>query len=400
MKIISRLEAAPDLMPGKRSNLLRVEGASEPKSEPIPLMTMDHTFAVIMAGGSGTRLWPVSRKKHPKHILPLLGERTLFQGTVDRLEGLLSPDHILVVTASGQARILKKQAPQIPENNFLVEPEPRGTAAVVGLAGILLRDRDPEAVMLVLPSDHFIRNRDLFQLVIRAAVQIARKDYLVTLGITPTFAATGYGYIQRGRPLLEESAYPAYRVRKFKEKPTAAQARSMLSDGNHSWNSGMFIWRADRILDEYARQLPELKRALERIGSAWSTVQQQAVLESVWPGLKTVTIDYGIMEHAERVVVLPAGGLEWSDVGSWDSLFDVLIPDEDGNVVVNSHHLSMETHNSLVYGSHEKLIVTIGVDDLIIIDTPDAMLVCRKDQAQQVRQIISKLKNSDRNHYL
>lgn len=361
---------------------------------------MDHTFAVIMAGGSGTRLWPVSRKKHPKHILPLLGERTLFQGTVDRLEGLLSPDRILVVTATGQARILKKQAPQIPEANFLVEPEPRGTAAVVGLAGIVLQDRDPEAVMLVLPSDHFIRNRDLFQLVIRAAVQIASKDYLVTLGITPTFPATGYGYIQRGRPLLEESAYPAYHVRKFKEKPTAAQARSMLSDGNHSWNSGMFIWRADRILHEFDRQMPSLKHALARIGSSWSTVTQQAVLESVWQGLKTVTIDYGIMEHAERVAVLPAGGLEWSDVGSWDSLFDVLIPDKDGNVVVNGHHLSLETHNSLVYCSHEKLMVTIGVDDLIIIDTPDAMLVCRKDQTQQVRQVISKLKNSDRDHYL
>lgn len=363
-------------------------------------MTMDHTFAVIMAGGSGTRLWPVSRQKHPKHILPLLGERTLFQGTVDRLEGLLSPDHILVATAEGQARILKKQAPDIPGKNFLVEPEPRGTAAVVGLAGIVLRNRDPEAVMLVLPSDHFIRNRDLFQLVMRTAVPLAREDYLVTLGITPTFPATGYGYIQRGRPLPVGSAYPAYHVRKFKEKPTAAQARRMLSDGNHSWNSGMFIWRVDRILGEFARQLPDLKRALERIGSTWNTVRQQAVLESVWPRLKTVTIDYGIMEHAERVAVLPAGGLEWNDVGSWDSLFDVLIPDEDGNIAVNSHHLAMETHRSLVYGSHEKLIVTIGVDDLIIIDTQDAMLVCRKDQAQQVRQIIAKLNNSDRKHYL
>jgi mannose-1-phosphate guanylyltransferase len=363
-------------------------------------LEIDHTFAVIMAGGSGSRLWPVSRKKHPKHLLPLLGERTLFQGTMDRLEGLLAPDHILVVTTADQARALKKQAPQLPEENFLVEPEPRGTAAVVGLAGVVVRLRDPDAVMLVLPSDHSIRNRDLFQLVVRSAVRIARKGYLVTLGIAPTFPATGYGYIQRGNPLEEESAYPAYHVRQFKEKPTAAQARSMLADGDHSWNSGMFIWRADRILEEFSRQLPDLKHALERIGSAWGTARQQAVLDTVWPGLKTVTIDYGIMEHAERVAVLPAGGLEWSDVGSWDSLFDALIPDEDGNVVVHGHHIPMETHASLVYAGTEKLIVTIGVDDLIIIDTPDAMLVCRKDQAQQVRQVISELKNSDRNHYL
>ena len=254
--------------------------------------------------------------------------------------------------------------------------------------------------MLVLPSDHSIRNRDLFQLVIRSAVQIARSDYLVTLGITPTFPATGYGYIQRGKPLPEASDYPSYHVRKFKEKPSAAQARQMLADGDHSWNSGMFIWRADRILAELARQLPDLRRALDRIGAAWGTPDRQAVLNEVWPTLETVTVDYGIMEHAERVAVLPAGGLEWSDVGSWDSLFDVLIPDEDGNVVVRGHHISMETHDSLVYAGQEKLIVSIGVDDLIIVDTPDAMLVCRKDQAQQVRQVISELKNSDRNHYL
>jgi len=400
MKMRPPDKVQPDPTPRRRAKLLRKGRAKRISSGQFPPGTMDHTFAVIMAGGSGTRLWPVSRKQHPKHLLPLLGERTLFQGTVDRLDGLLPPDHILVVTASDQAQTLKKQAPQIPAHNFLVEPEPRGTAAVVGLAGIVVRDRDPEAVMLVLPSDHSIRNRDLFQLVMRSAVLFARKDYLVTLGIAPTFPATGYGYIQRGRPLDEDSTYPAYHVRKFKEKPTAAQARRMLADGDHSWNSGMFIWRADRILDEFARQLPDLKRALDRISSVWGTAQQRAVLDSVWPGLKTVTIDYGIMEHAERVAVLPAGGLEWSDVGSWDSLFDVLIPDEDGNVVVNGHHVSMETHDSLVYGGHEKLIVTIGVDDLIIIDTPDAMLVCRKDQAQQVRQVISQLKNSDRNHYL
>ncbi len=361
---------------------------------------MDHTYAVIMAGGSGTRLWPVSRKKHPKHVLPLLGERTLFQSTVDRLDGMIPADQILVVTTSSQEAELKRQAPGIPAVNFLVEPEPRGTASVIGLAATVLQKTDPEAVMLVLPSDHFIGNRDLFQLIMHVAVRVARKDYLVTLGITPTFPASGYGYIQRSEPLPEKFDYPVYGVLRFTEKPDEAEARRMLSRGDHTWNSGMFIWKAGCILGEFTRQMPELKSALDRIRDAWDTDSKAEVLASTWKSIQTETIDFGIMEHAERVVVLPAGGLDWSDVGSWDSLFDVLVADENGNIVVKSHHLPIETHNSLVYGNQDKLIVTIGVDDLIVIDTKDALLVCRRDQAQQVRQVIANLKNSDRGHYL
>jgi mannose-1-phosphate guanylyltransferase len=361
---------------------------------------MDHTYAVVMAGGSGTRLWPVSRKKHPKHTLPLLGERTLFQSTVDRLEGMLAFDHILVVTAGVQVQELRNQAPQIPAGNFLVEPEPRGTAAVIGLAAVVLQKRDPEAVMIVLPSDHFIRNTDLFQLVMRVAVRVARQDYLVTLGITPTFPATGFGYIQRSDPLPEKFEYPVYRVLRFTEKPNEMHARQMLAQGDHTWNSGMFIWRVGRILDEFARQMPDLKSVLDKIAASRGTSRQEAVMKTAWRGLKAETIDYGVMEHAGQVAVLPAGGLDWSDVGSWDSLFDVLVPDLDGNIVVNSHHMPLDTHNTLVYGGHNKLIVTIGLDDLIIVDSEDAMLVCRKDQAQLVRQVIANLKNSDREHYL
>ncbi len=353
-----------------------------------------------MAGGGGTRLWPISRKKHPKHVLPLLGERTLFQITLDRLEGFIPPERTYVVTTAEQEQELKAQAPQLPAVNFLIEPMPRGTASVVGLAAAVLAKRDPEAVMLVLPADHFIRNRDLFHLVMRVAVQVARKDYLVTLGITPTFPSTGYGYIQRDAALPEQFDYPVYRVLHFTEKPDEAKARLMLAGGDHSWNSGMFIWRADRILDEFSRQMPDLKAALDRIGASWGTPEQEAVIRSEWPRLKPETIDYGIMEHAANVAVLPAGGLEWSDVGSWDSLFDVLLPDEGGNVVVNSDHMPLETHNSLVYSSEKKLIVTIGVDDLIVIDSGDALLVCHRDQAQQVRQVIANLKKSQREEYL
>jgi mannose-1-phosphate guanylyltransferase len=361
---------------------------------------MKHTYAVIMAGGGGTRLWPISRKKHPKHVLPLLGERTLFQITLDRLDGFVPPDRVYIVTTAEQELELKTQAPQLPLENFIIEPIPRGTASVVGLAAVVLAKRDPEAVMLVLPADHFIRNQDLFHRVMRAAVQVARKDYLVTLGITPTYPATGYGYIQQDAVRLEKFDHPVHRVLHFVEKPDEVKARSMLADGAYSWNSGMFIWRADRILDEISRQMPALKNALDRIVETWGTSEQEAVLRSAWERLKTETIDYAIMEHAANVAVLPAGGLEWSDVGSWDSLFDLLHPDEDGNVVVNSEYISLETHNSLVYSSRKKLIVTIGVDDLIVIDSGDALLVCHRDQAQQVRQVIANLKKTQREDYL
>jgi mannose-1-phosphate guanylyltransferase len=361
---------------------------------------MKHTYAVVMAGGGGTRLWPISRKKHPKHVLPLLGERTLFQSTLDRLEGLVPLERIFVVTNTDQEQELKAQAPQLPAANFLIEPMPRGTASVVGLAATVLAERDSEAVMLVLPADHFIRNYDLFHLLMRVAVQVARKDYLVTLGITPTFPATGYGYIQRDAALPEKFDYPVYRVLHFTEKPDEAKARTMLAGGDHSWNSGMFIWSAESILNEFSHQLPDLRAALDRIGAAWDTTEQEAVLRSVWPRLNPETIDYGIMERAANVAVIPAGGLEWSDVGSWDSLFDVLLPDEGGNVVVNSEFIPFETHNSLVYSSEKKLIAMIGVDDLIVIDSGDALLVCHRDQAQQVRQVIANLKKSQREEYL
>ncbi len=362
---------------------------------------LDHTYAVIMAGGGGTRLWPLSRRDKPKQMLPLIEEhRTLFQATVERLRGLLPGDRIYVVTVDGQMESLREQSPEIPAENFLAEPAPRGTASVVGLAAVTLRARDPQAMMAVLPADHFIRNRDLFHLLIRVAVDVAEKDYLVTLGITPTYAATGYGYIQRGEPIPERVIYPVYRVSKFKEKPNEAQARLMLSTGDHSWNSGMFVWKADAILAEIGRQLPGLGSALDEIAAGQGSARREEIIQRVWPDLETVTVDYGVMEHADKVAVLPAGGLEWSDVGTWDSLFDVLLPDEDGNIVYAGQHIAEDTHNSLVYGQGgDRLVVTIGVDELIIVDAGDVLLVCHKDHAQKVRNIVDGLRNSEMEKY-
>jgi mannose-1-phosphate guanylyltransferase len=272
---------------------------------------------------------------------------------------------------------------------------PRGTASVVGLAAVALQQRDPEAVMAVLTSDHYIGNEEGFRRMLVAAHDAAADGHLVTLGITPTYPATGYGYVQRGQFIAEYRQHAAYQVLRFKEKPGDEQARSMLSDGQHAWNSGMFVWRVARVLDEFALQMPDLYAGLQEIRQSWQSPQGSLVLQRVWSGLKSETIDYGIMEAAQDVVVIMADDLQWNDVGSWDSLFDVLPADPRGNIVMGGKHIGVDTQQSLVYVNQEhRLIVTIGVEDLVVVDTGDVLLVCRKDQAQKVRQVVAQLKKS------
>jgi mannose-1-phosphate guanylyltransferase len=360
-----------------------------------------HDYAVIMAGGGGTRLWPVSRKNRPKQLLPLLGEQTLLQGTVARLADVFPAERILVVTVAPQVAEIQHQVPEIPAENYLIEPAPRGTASVVGLAATVLMKRDPEAVMAILPSDHFIRNGRLFQYVLTESFELARKGCLVTLGIAPLYPSTAFGYIEQGKPFEDNLKYPVYHVRRFTEKPDEKTAQAFLGSGEHSWNSGMFIWRADVIRDEIRRQMASLSSVLDEVQRTWGTAEQEQTLQSVWPGLKSETIDYGVMENADRVVVLPAGGLGWSDVGSWDSLFDVLLQDAGGNVTSAAQNLSLETHNTLIYGDNsDRLIVTIGMDDTVIVDTGDVLLVCKADQAQKVRDVVELLKKHEQERYL
>ena len=360
-----------------------------------------HTYAVIMAGGGGTRLWPISRKETPKQLLPLLGKDTLFQSTVARLEKLFPPERILVVTVAEQAKEMQKQVPAIPLENYLIEPAPRGTASVVALAAAVLQKRDPQAVMAIQTSDHYIRNHDLFHYLISAAFDVAQKNYLVTLGITPTYPSTGYGYIQQGAALDGDYKYPVYIVERFKEKPDEETAQKLLRSGDHSWNSGMFVWRADTILGEIERQMPGLFKVVSEIASAWGTADQDKVVQENWSDLKSQTIDYGVMEKAERVAVLPAGGLGWNDVGAWDSLFEVLLPDMNGNVATNAQHLALDTHNTLIYSkTDERLVVTIGLDDIVIVDAGDVLMVCKVDQSQKVKDVVEHLKKHHQENYL
>jgi mannose-1-phosphate guanylyltransferase len=348
-----------------------------------------HYYAVIMAGGGGTRLWPLSRQSRPKQSLPLLGERTMFQIAVQRLAPLFPPERILVVTNDRYAADLQRQAPEVPAANYVIEPGPRGTAPAIALSAQVLHGRDPQAVMACLTADHYIGQEGRFRELLAAAAELAGEDYLVTLGVAPTFAATGFGYIQRGAPIGRYSGFEAFHAARFKEKPPLAEAEAMLADGLHSWNSGMFVWRTARILAEVERQMPALHTVLQRYAA------EPASLPAVWGAAPNETIDYGIMEGAHNVAVIPAEGLEWNDIGSWEALLDVLAPDENGNIIIGAEHLHEQSHSVLVHSSSphpQRLVATIGLHNMVIVDTEDVLLVCPRERSQEVKALVEQLK--------
>jgi mannose-1-phosphate guanylyltransferase len=364
-------------------------------------MGFDHYYAVIMAGGGGTRLWPLSRSDKPKQMLALGSTRTLFQQAVDRLRGVFTPDQILVVTSEHQAVELKMQAEDLPDENFIIEPSPRGTAAVVGLAASILTLKDPQAVMAVLTADHIIGNVPLFHELIQAAFEAANENHLVTLGVHPDYPSSGYGYLQRGNPEGIFRGYQAYRVQEFKEKPDLETARIFVASGNYDWNSGMFFWKTDAILREYKLQMPDLFESLHEIGTNWGTDQRSETLEIIWDKIQPQTIDFGIMENAEEILMIPASDLHWNDVGSWDSLFDIIQSDENGIINLTAKSLTNDSKNALIYETNpEKIIASIGMENFILIDTPDALLICHRGETQKIRELVNKLKNEGNQRYL
>ena len=360
----------------------------------------DDYYAVIMAGGGGTRLWPLSRQNNPKQCLKLIGEKTFFQLAVERLSPIFNEDHIYVVTVADQVNALRELEERIPLENYLIEPMPRGTASVVGYAAEILQQKHGSVTMAVLTSDHIIENEPCFLELLENAYIAAQQEHLITLGILPTYAATGYGYIHQGKRISSFS-FPIFQVQEFVEKPDLDHAEQYLASQNYYWNSGMFAWKTSAILKEFEYQMPTLFSSLELLGRYYGTEDYEQVLNDVWLKIAPQTIDYGIMEHAQNVAVLPAERLGWSDVGSWDSLFEIVESDPNGNVDLSTLSILMDNKNCLVkIDDPEKIIVAAGLEDVIIVDTKDALLICRKGQSQKVRQIVHELKKNKLNKFL
>jgi mannose-1-phosphate guanylyltransferase/mannose-6-phosphate isomerase len=354
--------------------------------------------ALIMAGGQGTRFWPLSRELYPKQLLKLGGRSTLLQQTVERLHGLIPPDDVYVVTGPKLVVDIKTQLGQldannrIPAGNVIVEPAPRNTAPAIGLGALRLMRQDPGSVMAVLPSDHMIKETTAFHGVLKSAQRLAETGRLVVFGIRPTRPETGYGYIRLGREIDKG----AYEVDSFVEKPDRATAEGYLASGDYLWNSGMFVWKASAILEEIKKHMPALHAALMRIDEAADTSDEASVLEEVFKDIEPQSIDFGVMEKAEGVAAVIAG-FTWSDLGSWDAIQAISEPDADGNVIAG-RVVQLDCQDTTIYAD-ERLVAGIGLRDMVVVDTADATLVCRKDMAQRVKDVVGILKERGYGEY-
>jgi mannose-1-phosphate guanylyltransferase len=352
-------------------------------------VTHEHLYALIMAGGSGTRLWPRSRSSQPKQFLDLLADQTMLQEAQARLLPLVPPDRTLVGTGRDFIDLVRQQLPEVPPANILGEPEGRDTAAAIGLAAVSLRSRDPDAIMAVVTADHRIARPDVLRGALAAGAELAAQGWLVTLGIQPTGPETGYGYVERGERLGAVADYAAFQVARFVEKPSRERAEQYVRAGTYAWNSGMFIWKVEAILAELSKHLPDLYAGLQLIERDLGTPRAQATFDRVWPELPRKSIDFAVMEKTRQAAVIPVD-LGWSDVGSWNSVYDVLPQDANANALVGEHVIS-DSVRCLVYAPN-RLVAMVGVADLIVVDTGDARLICPRERAQDVKQLVALLR--------
>lgn len=315
----------------------------------------------------------------------------MLQATVDRLAPIVPHRNMLVITGGAHAAAVARQLPEIPEENIIVEPGPRGTGPAIGLGAALIARKDPDAIMGSFAADHYVSDSALFQRTVLAAAEVASHGFLVTIGITPTYPETGYGYIRSGRALSRAHDFDAYRVNQFKEKPDLATAESYIDSGKYLWNASMFVWKASMLLDEMQRLLPDLHESLMTLCDGWDGPDRDALMQEHWPRIADVTIDNGIMERTDRVAVVPAS-FGWTDLGDWHSLAELMADEADGNVVVSGRHVAEDTRATLVFGNN-RLVATLGVDNLVIVDTDDVLLICSRSRAQDVRKIVQRLKN-------
>ncbi len=354
-------------------------------------------YASILAGGSGTRLWPLSTKTTPKQFLALDGNRTMLQATVDRLAPLAPITHTFVVTFDDYVPLVKEQLPELAQEHIIAEPAGRGTAASIGLAATFIAAQDPHAVMGSFSADHLIADPASFQRALRFAERLARDGHLVTLGIRPESPETGFGYIQAGTELTrdsEDNRSIAYRVQRFIEKPDRATAEKFVRQSDYAWNAGIFIWRVDRILAEIHRYVPTVGRVLDEVARGLAAGRGTAAMQEAWTQLtENITIDVGVMEHAADIVVIPVD-IGWNDIGNWGQIASLHPGDAAGNgqrLLENGRHILVDTRDTFVYSTTGRIIATTGLEGFVIVDTPEALLICHKSQVQNVKKLVEQL---------
>lgn len=356
--------------------------------------------AVIMAGGSGTRFWPASRNKMPKQLLQLLGEQSMLQSTSERLDGLVSPEQTLVMTNQHLVAPVRDQLPDVPPEQIVGEPMKRDTAACIALAASLIHHADPEAVMLVLPADHVIGTNQQFHDCMTSGMQLIEQspDRIVTFGIRPTYAAESFGYVQRGKAITDSDVAKAFDVASFREKPDRQTAEQYLQAGTYDWNSGIFMWRAATILDALRQYEPEMMKHIDAIAGALGTPGFAVTLEREFEQIDGRSIDYAVMERYPDVVVVEAT-FTWDDVGSWQSIGRMTQPDLQGNCV-RGKYLPIQSQRMIVYGENDHLIVTIGMQDMIVVHTENATLIAPKEEEESVRDVVKQIQARDWTDYL
>lgn len=354
-------------------------------------------FAVIMAGGGGTRLWPKSREHYPKQLHALAGAKPLVQEMTERLQHIVGDERVYIITNLHHARIIGDMMP-LAAGRILVDPYRRDTAPCIGLAAVCLSRIDPHAVMGVFAADHFIGAEEKFEQVIRATEKLASAGHVVTIGIRATAPETGYGYIEMGDLYDIVDGREIYKVRRFVEKPNIEKAKQYVAAGNYLWNSGMFVWSIPTVLSLFEKHLPHTYAGLMRIREALGTAQEESVIHREYKQMERISVDYGIMEKLDEILVIP-GDFAWNDIGSWATVCDITPKDADGNAIKASY-VGIDTKNCLIMGADKKIVAAIGIEDLIVVDTEDALLICRKDRAQEVKKIVDKLKNLKLEGYL
>lgn len=359
---------------------------------------MKNFFTLIMAGGAGTRFWPRSKAARPKQYLNIFGEESLLQSTVRRFSMLTEPGKIYIVSGKDQAKVLEEQTPVLPKKNLIYEPVGKNTLPCIGLAAMFAEIENPDGVMVVSPSDHLIENDELFNETVLAAVKIAKeRDGIVTIGITPAFPATGYGYVKTAEEITGPDKIRQFKVERFVEKPNEPTARGYIDQGGFYWNSGLFVFKISVFLDAVKQFAPALYADLKKIQAESGKPSFEQTLDTIYRAVEGISIDYGIMEHA-RNIYLVEGNFVWNDLGSWESVYLNSEKDENGNAVTGEAVI-VDSKNSYVF-AEKGVVALVGLDDVIVVQDGDTLLVCKRNKAEEIKKVVDQLKARGANKYL